>query len=387
MGRLIGAAEATARLGVTRATLYAYVSRGLVRSEAGEGRERRYRSEDIERLVARRVLRRDPVRAVRDSLHWGEPLLDSSLTLIRDGRLYYRGRDAVALAERHRFEAVARLLWRGRLGPGTPFPGRPLPPSVIGLRDHLRDLPPLQRLSSALPLLTERGGDGGETGGPLLSGLTSVLAGEDGETGPIAARLSRAWTGGDGSAAAIDRALILCADHELNVSAFSVRCAASTGAGAGAALAAGLGALSGPLHGGAVAAAGVLIAEARRVGAEAAVAARLATDAWLPGFGHPLYPDGDPRGRSLLAALPAGSAMRTLVTELAAAAAAAGAGRPTLDLGLAALSGWLEVEEAGIGVFALGRSAGWIAHAAEQRRSGRLIRPRARYTGPAPEDA
>ncbi|HEX4211726.1 MAG TPA: citrate/2-methylcitrate synthase [Candidatus Dormibacteraeota bacterium] len=387
MSRLIGAAEATARLGVTRATLYAYVSRGLVRSEAeaGGGRERLYRLEDVERLVARRALHRDPSRALREALHWGEPVLDSSLTLIREGRLYYRGRDAAALAGHHPFEAIARLLWCGRLGPGAPFASLPSPPSLTGIGPPRRGLGPLERLSATLPLL---GGvdDGVDGGGRLLSGLTTALAGMNPEPAPIAVRLSRAWTGGADGAPVIDRALILCADHELNVSAFSVRCAASTGAGLHAALAAGLAALSGPLHGGAVAAAADLIAEAGRVGAEAAVAGRLARGEHLPGFGHPLYPEGDPRARSLLESLPRVSPTRDVVRSLAAAAAEAGGGAPTLDLGLAAISGWLGVGEAGLGIFALGRSAGWIAHALEQRRAGRLIRPRARYTGPAPEE-
>lgn len=379
MGRLIGAAEATMRLGVTRATLYAYVSRGLVRSEPGARREHRYSLEDVERLVARRTLHRDPGRAVRDALHWGEQLLDSSLTLIRDGHLYYRGRDAIALAGHHRFEAVARLLWSERLGPSTPFVTPPAPPRL----PDLHTLGPLERLSATLPLLAAAG-SGAETAGPLLSGLAAALTGVDPEPAPIAVRLSRAWTGGEKAAPAIDRALVLCADHELNVSAFSVRCAASSGAGLQAALAGGLGALSGPLHGGAVARAADLIADAARVGPGTAVTDRLARDGHLPGFGHPLYPDGDPRARSLLEALPATARERVLVRELSAAGTAADLA-PNIDLGLAALSGWLGAGEAGLGVFALGRSAGWIAHALEQYRAGLLIRPRARYTGPAPE--
>ena len=88
----LSAREAAEALGVSRATLYAYVSRGLVRSERQEGsRERRYRAEDVWMLLRRREGRRDPARAAEQSLYWGAPVLASELTLIEDGQLYYRG--------------------------------------------------------------------------------------------------------------------------------------------------------------------------------------------------------------------------------------------------------------------------------------------------------
>ena len=82
------------------ATLYAYVSRGMVRSEAVEGkrRNRRYRAEDVRRLKERKERRRDPDGVVEGALHWGTPVMESGITLIDDGRLYYRGRDVVDLA-------------------------------------------------------------------------------------------------------------------------------------------------------------------------------------------------------------------------------------------------------------------------------------------------
>ena len=112
---LLTAEEAAEHLGVSRATLYAYVSRGLVASEPGPGpsRARRYPRGALDEFRGRRERNRDRELAALGSLHWGLPVLDSALTLIRDGRLYYRGRDAVELSRSAGFEQVAALLWTG----------------------------------------------------------------------------------------------------------------------------------------------------------------------------------------------------------------------------------------------------------------------------------
>ena len=115
------AQQAADALGVTRATLYAYTSRGQLRSEpvAGRPRERRYYREDVERLKERKEARRDPSKAAAQGLHWGGPVLESGITLIHNGRLYYRGRDAVTLAETSSVEQVAALLWARGTRPST----------------------------------------------------------------------------------------------------------------------------------------------------------------------------------------------------------------------------------------------------------------------------
>ena len=102
-------------LGVSRATLYAYVSRGRIRSEAAPGgeRRRRYSRDDIERLVARSRERRNPEKAAEQALHWGLPILESAITLIADERIYYRGHDARALARERSVADVAALIWTG----------------------------------------------------------------------------------------------------------------------------------------------------------------------------------------------------------------------------------------------------------------------------------
>src|SRR5579884_1410404 len=111
----LSAAEAARRFRVTRATLYAYVSRGYIRSEATDGatRARRYSRDDVERLRRRAEERREPGTVATHAMEWGMPVLESAITLIADGRLYYRGHDAVALAETRSVADVASLIWTG----------------------------------------------------------------------------------------------------------------------------------------------------------------------------------------------------------------------------------------------------------------------------------
>src|SRR5512142_3409219 len=113
--RYLTAKEATAILGISPATLYAYVSRGLIRSEGVEGdsRAHRYSAEDVEKLKAQKAQRKNPAEAARNALHWGAPLLESALTLITDDGLYYRGRSALDLATTRRVEVVAAICWTG----------------------------------------------------------------------------------------------------------------------------------------------------------------------------------------------------------------------------------------------------------------------------------
>ena len=203
-------------------------------------------------------------------------------------------------------------------------------------------------------------------------------------------RLAAAWRLNDAGADVLRRCLVLIADHELNASTFVARCVASTGATPYAVVAAALGALSGRRHGGASARAEALFAEFARGGDPLAVmAGRLARGEDLPGFGHFLYPDGDPRALAILAAL--GRAVpRTcpLIETAAAAGIRLTGGHPNVDFALAATAAGLGLpQNAALALFVIGRTAGWIAHAIEQYENGTLIRPRARYTGLRPTDA
>jgi citrate synthase len=212
--------------------------------------------------------------------------------------------------------------------------------------------------------------------------LRSVGAlGGDGES--VAASLLAALGGrsSDEATRAMNAALVLSAEHELNPSTFVARVAAGAGADPYAIAASGLGALSGAKHGGSL----------DRF--EAFVHAVGDVDAEAPdnGFGHPLYPDGDPRAPPLLDAARAVTTRKTRaatdrVFAVLAAGEARGDGAPNLDAGLVAVSEALGLApRSASGVFAIGRMAGWIAHALEQWASGAAIRPRARYVGVEPE--
>lgn len=382
----ISAAEAATELNVSKATLYAYVSRGLVESRGQPGSRRRlYAAADIRRLRSAG----DGGGQAERVLDFGAPVLDSAITLIDGGRLYYRGRDAIALAAEASLESAARLLWDVAEDPfaGVAVASQPvIAPGIAGAIARLavagrEDVAAYARTPGALA----------RVGARIVRQLVAAWSGGECPGGPAHRVLASAW-GVPQAADAIRTALVLCADHELNASAFAVRVAASTRATPYAAVIAGLATLEGPRHGGMTPQTLALLDEAARLGdGRALVTERLRRGDGLPGFGHRLYPGGDPRAAAIVAAVRAAGGPLPL---LAAAEAAAEAGReatglhPNLDFGLATLAAaWGLDADRAIGIFAIGRSVGWLAHAAEQLLSGTLIRPRARYTGPDPRPA
>ncbi len=402
--RYLTAQEAADVLNVSPTTLYAYVSRGLVRSESTDSnsRSRRYHREDIERLRERKELRRNPTKAAEQALHWGEPVLDSAITLIANGQLYYRGHEVIALAKSRTVEEVAALIWLGDLEAeiSTLFDAASSRASFrcLATRRRVADLALVEMFQALLPIAAAeditaydlRAPAVARTGARILGLLALTAAGRDEKGADIAQTLQAGWVPEDPEAVQLLRAaLILCADHELNVSAFTARCVASAGATPYAVVMAGLSALQGVKHGG-----GVEQVEAflREVGtpnqAQTVIAHRLKRGEGLPGFGHRLYPDGDPRGRVLLeltaAAYPEAPAVAlgdVLVTQMQHATGQ----HPTVDFGLAILASALQQPPGtALALFALGRTLGWIGHAIEQYQLDQLIRPRARYTGPSP---
>jgi citrate synthase len=227
-----------------------------------------------------------------------------------------------------------------------------------------------------------------QTGARILRLLTTIVSGRDGPE-PMHRALQAAWAPKRNDVAGVIRtALVLCADHELNVSAFTARCAASAGASPYDVVAAAMATLKGYKHGGAAERVLALVADADSLkSARALLVNRLRRGEGLPGFGHPLYPAGDPRAALLLRLAedsgnePAWRQFR----HLARAGSDVLHDLPNLDFGLAAVTRAYRLpDEAPLVLFALGRTIGWIAHAIEQYASGQLIRPRARYTGPAP---
>ena len=374
----LSANEAIERLGVRAQTLYAYVSRGRIeaRADAEDPRKSLYSAADVARLRQRKARGRKAAHVAEDAIAWGEPVLASQITTVRDGRLYYRGRDATVLARTANLESVARLL-RGGHGAALKqraamtYPAAPSPRAREFLALAARaasDAPARGR--APLALAAEAAG--------LLDGFADAVAGETNQ-GPIHARLAKAWGVDAAGGELIRMTLVLLADHELNASTFAARVTASTGASLAASALAGLAALSGPLHGGIAPRVEAFVAEAGRVGAEAAVRARLAQGLRIPGVGHPLYPGGDPRARAMLAAFtppPAFEAVRAAAESLTGEIA-------NVDYTLTALVAALALPpDAAFLLFAIGRCAGWLAHALEQLQTGQLIRPRARYIGP-----
>ncbi|KQV85046.1 hypothetical protein ASD15_07920 [Massilia sp. Root351] len=389
MKKELSSKEAAAILGVSAATLYAYVSRGMLTSIAdGKARSKRYAHEEVLRLAARKADGKRAGHAVAAAMSWGVPVLESRISLIADGKLFYRGQDSSALAAHATLEQAAAILWgaTGTLAapspqaaaPSQPAPSpaapTPLPPAVAELA---RDMAPLQRAMAYLPLVAAApaGREAGTPPAQLMRMLAGLLLNAEITAEPLHRQVARAWGVHGIGEELLRAALVLMADHELNTSAFTVRCVASTGAALPAVLCAGLAALSGPEHGGHyLMAKDVIVAQLNGTGAAELVPMR-------PGFGHPLYSDGDPRATQLLEMMePLPQAAGVLA--LAAKAAAIKGAEPNSDFALAALELVLGLPpHSGIVLFALARSAGWLAHAAEQAADGGMIRPRARYVG------
>jgi citrate synthase len=389
-------ADASDRLGVNRATLYAYVSRGLIRSSPAPGhpRARRYSADDLERLRIRAEQRRDPRKAVARALHWGVPVLDSAITLIAADRLYYRGHDACELARSKSIKQVASLIWLGSFDHSVATTDIPVVPGRSG-----DGRPFIARAQATLPLaagrdplaLDLRPRPVAQTGWRILNLLASVAVGSLQLEATIDQTLCRHWAPRVPHCPDLLRAaLILCADHELNVSSFAARCVASAGANPYSVVLAGLAAIEGPKHGGMTARIETMMGELRRApDTRRALADRLRRGEPLYGFGHPLYENGDPRAKFLLDLLQkrhAHSPEVKMAREIARAGEEIlGGDKPTIDFALVTLAGALKLPEgAAITLFALGRSIGWIGHAIEQYGRDEIIRPRARYVGTMP---
>src|SRR5215212_8664298 len=304
----VDAKAATKLLGVSRATLYAYVSRGYVRSEAvpGTTRERRYAREDVERLRLRAEERRNPEKAAAHALRWGVPILESAITLIAGGKLFYRGHDTAELARTRSLEEVAALLWTGDFAADifdTPL-------HVIAGGASTGDLPFVNRAQSVLPLVAARDALAfdlrpravAQTGWRIVNLLASIAAESAELEETIEETLHKRWLPRAAHAVELLRAaLIVSADHELNVSSFSARCVASAGANPYAVVVAGLAAIEGAKHGGISARVETMFDELRRArDVRKALAERLRRGEPAVGFGHPLYPAGDPRARLLM---------------------------------------------------------------------------------------
>lgn len=399
----IGAAEAAERLGIKQASLYSYVSRGVLTRRTGpDGRASLFDPGEVQILARRGRPRRAPGAA--------ELVIETSLTEIADDRLWYRGHDATVLAASRTFEEVAGLLWTGSFGAAGPASWRATDEAVAAGTAAQAALPagtlPLERLQVIVPALAATDPLRLQLDPPvvvaagrgLIAGLVGCLpvAGPGSHAGAaaggssIAARLAGRLCPhpqAPGLTDAIRAALVLLVDHELAASTLAARVAASVRADPYAVVATGLGAVGGALHGGASLGAELMLALASEpADAPRVVGELLRRGERIPGFGHFVYRAGDPRSVKLL------SMVRDLAPDsprLAVADAVLAETRrralpePNIDFALAALADVAGlIRGAGEAVFAVARSAGWLAHALEEYERKTPIRPRAIYTGP-----
>lgn len=390
------AAEAAEALGVSRETLYAYVSRNLIRSEVQEGtRARGYRAEDVWSLLQRREARRHPLRAGEEALRRDDPVIESSLTLAADGGLFYRGRDVLELATSHTIEQAAMLLWTGDARAPFPSPPRaPLPPDWATLRRVAAGLSPVEAFQLVLPAVSAHDAAGYDlspaavrrTGARTLRLFAGLAVGRAPSQRRVTDALQRGWAPQAREVRRLlEAVLVLWADDDLDCSTLVARCVASSQANPYAAVNAALCALPG----GAIEQVEALFDEVddpRRV--RRVLEARLRRGETLPGFGHPFHPDGDPRAKLLLRLLREarpGSHALALTDALAGEGSELVERRPNGDFALVALCRGLGLPEGSpMALMAIARSVGWIAHALEQYAQGRGLRPRVRYLGLPP---
>ncbi|MBJ3776732.1 citrate synthase [Acuticoccus mangrovi] len=381
----VSSALAIEILGVRSATLYAYVSRGLVRTrtDPADPRKRTYNLKDLEALVRRKRLAKRPNEAAISALDFGLPVMSSEISAIDERRILYRGHDIVAWSAGATLEETAALLWDCTAdifaAPHGPEPA----PRVGALREgrvERRCLVAMARLAANAPAdhPHARQSDLADAAAVLRTMLAVVL-GRRADARPVHMQLSEHWGLGADAADLCRLALSLSADYELNTATFGVRVVASTGASLAACVCAGLAAYGSPFHAGQMALIERVFEEAETEDDAGALRVRLERSEAPPIFGLQLHEDGDPRARAILERLPSGSPCLAVVDAMAGHLGK----HPNLNIALVAMRRTLSLPpDAAITLFLLGRCVGWISHALEQQASDRPIRPRARYTGP-----
>jgi citrate synthase len=329
------------------------------------------------------------------------------------GALRYRGVDIEELVGHYPYERVWGLLVDNDLDSRMPDP-EPYEPALLtgnapadlqaetarlsgewqlGKLNEISDAQAredLGRLSAQMMAIVARSARVGE-------GRTRAVPDEVVQAGQTAAeKFLLRWRGeaDPRHVKAIDTYWICTAEHGLNASTFTARIVASTGADCGAALSAAVGALSGPLHGGAPAYVKPMLEEVAALGdPERWVREALATGKRIMGFGHRIYRAEDPRSRLLKrVARELGSTQVDVAEELERVALAALQERhpervlaTNVEYYSAIVLDIAEIPPPVVpAMFACSRVAGWSAHILEQKRTGRLFRPSARYVGPAP---
>ncbi|MGQ4387074.1 citrate synthase [Streptomyces sp. SAS_270] len=401
-GRRLSTKETADLLGVKPETVYAYVSRGQLGSRRMPGgRGSTFDAKEVEALS-----RRNRRESSGTSTGGGDLSVRTRITLIDKDRYYFRGVDAAELAARHSYEEVAEWLWTGRLRPGVAFTAPEA--SVAVARRAVDSLPehsgPTDRLrvaaiaaAAADPLRFDLSEDAVlGTARTLIPTLVAALPPLRHVTHDEGALANRLWTrlsgrpADEASLRVLDTALALLVDHDLAASTLAVRVAASARAHPYAAVSAGLGVLEGPLHGAASGLAHRMLLDVLDQGTAAPVVAdELRAGRRIPGLGHRLYPGEDPRARALFTLLediphaaPALAAARDIVATTARHTPL----HANVDLALAVLTASSGMSAAaGETVFAIARTAGWIAHTLEEYGERPLrMRPSGHYVGARP---
>lgn len=396
----LGADEAAKLLGVSKATLYSYVSRGMLSSRLTKpgSRKRTYDRGELLALKHRSSFRRDPELAAAEVIEFGVPILGTSISQITETEHSYRGLSSRELARSYSFEQVAELLWTGRRNGTTlptPDPAWSKPLDLSLLENVHRELTPIEQMQTILPRLQHRRLHSFGTDPSVLLGsavelirFLVFLSSDNDHSGRISEGLSAAWSV---DASALETLLIVVADHELNIATFTARCAASAGSSLHQAVLAGLAALQGYRHlFGQVSEAKLFMQEVMQSGdPHSVVRGYLRRRGTIPGIQNPyrrLYTGPDPRVTTLIDNLVDAEHYELLVETLDVISEATNE-PPRIDFALAVSEPLLGLPHDSIhSVIAIGRTAGMIAHIFEQYGSERVIRPRARYVGEVDRD-
>ena len=388
----VTAKQAASALGVSLPTLYAYVSRKLIRSQTVQGsRKRRYWKADIDRL-----------KGEQEAGGQGDSSLalinETKITLLTEQGLYYRGKSVIELAEAETFEFVAALLWEADVG--TVFTAQlpATPPSYARLKRSLGDLSVIERATALFPLIERanprlydlsRAGIA-RSGADLVRWYAAIIGGVD---GPSAAPLHQFLVSALGApvefADVVRRLLILAADHEFDPTTFAVRAVANAGVTPCNAVMTGMIVSGGQrLQSGRAGAVSRLLDEVVALtDPRDSIIARFRNGEILPGFSPPKSRNRDPRAESLMRALEAAlgddAEFKRFRRAIDTASEISGL-QPDFILPATFVGRKLGLKGQELVVASLGRVAGWIAHAMEQYHNHELIRPRAAYTGPLP---
>lgn len=406
------AAEAMELLKIRQQTLYAYVSRGWVRSIPQPGKkDRLYLREDLERMVARSRARSGHGAVAASAMNWGEPIIPTSITEITPQGPRYRGYLAVDLARMHSpFEAVAELLWTGHWhGDSVRWPALKATAELKRLTESLETFNASDQILEIFALVTLHLGIGrGTVAERIRSGRTldaarqiiQTLVGccglatdagryvpmHSGQTIAEGLMQSFAIERTKANHEAINSILALLADHELSPGTFAARVSASGGCTLHSCIAAALCASSGLAIGRLYNRVDEFLRSGRTKSALIQKAVHLQqTGVLVPGFVHPLYPGGDPRAQLLLEIAKRRddptrrlSAVFGFLAEMQERFGLL----PRHEFAVVVLARELGLTRFAPGaLFVLARTAGWVAHVQEQRLSGNLLRPRAKFAG------